>query len=76
MQRNFTYIDAIVEGLIRIQAVISPCKVPYNLSNIGNEPIESATSKTAEKAYLDMQPSDVCGANLCRHWQTRGRSPL
>src|SRR5699024_11100516 len=69
MQRDFTYIDDIVEGVIRIQAVIPTGEVPYSLYNIGNnEPIElarfiqaieSATGKTAEKIYLDMQPGDV-----------------
>lgn len=69
MQRDFTYIDDIVEGVIRIQKVIPTGDIPYRLYNIGNnEPIElsrfikaieTATGKTAEKIYLDMQPGDV-----------------
>src|SRR5699024_2147518 len=69
MQRDFTYIDDIVEGVIRSQAVITTGEGPYSLYNIGNtEPIElarfipaieSATGKTAERIYLDMQPGDV-----------------
>jgi len=69
MQRDFTYIDDIVEGVVRIQDVIPQGKVPYALYNIGNnqpielsrfiEAIESACGKTAEKIYLDMQPGDV-----------------
>lgn len=69
MMRDFTYIDDIVEGVIRIQDVIPVGDIPYSLFNIGNnEPIqlsrfiaaiETATGKTAEKIMLDMQPGDV-----------------
>lgn len=69
MMRDFTYIDDIVEGIIRIQDVIPTEVIPYSLFNIGNnEPIqlsrfiaaiESATGKVAEKIMLDMQPGDV-----------------
>jgi len=69
MQRDFTYIDDIVEGVIRIQDVIPTGEIPYSLYNIGNnqpielsrfiKAIETATGKTAEKIYMDMQPGDV-----------------
>lgn len=69
MLRDFTYIDDIVEGIIRIQDVIPEEKTPYALFNIGNnEPIElarfikaieTALGKTAEKIQLGMQPGDV-----------------
>src|SRR5690554_1966358 len=69
MMRDFTYIDDIVEGVMRIQDVIPGGDIPYSLFNIGNnEPIqlarfiaaiESATGKTAEKTMLDMQSGDV-----------------
>lgn len=69
MMRDFTYIDDIVEGVIRIQDEAPTESIPYNLFNIGNnEPIqlsrfiqaiEKATGKTAEKIMLDMQPGDV-----------------
>ena len=69
MMRDFTYIDDIVEGVIRIQEVIPTDATPYSLFNIGNnEPIklsrfiaaiETATEKSAEKIMLDMQPGDV-----------------
>ena len=69
MQRDFTYIDDIVEGIIRIQDVVQSKDIPYSLFNIGNnEPIqlsrfiqaiETATGRTAEKIQLDMQPGDV-----------------
>lgn len=69
MMRDFTYIDDIVEGVIRIQEVIPQGEIPYSLFNIGNnEPIElarfikaieSALGKEAEKEMLGMQPGDV-----------------
>lgn len=69
MMRDFTYIDDIVEGVIRIQDVIPVGDIPYSLFNIGNnEPIqlsrfiaaiETATGKSTEKIMLDMQPGDV-----------------
>jgi|SRR5690554_481051 len=69
MMRDFTYIDDIVEGVIRIQDVIPADKIPYSLFNIGNnEPIElarfikaieTATGKEAERIMLGMQPGDV-----------------
>lgn len=69
MMRDFTYIDDIVEGVVRIQDVIPQGEVPYSLFNIGNnEPIqlarfikaiESATGREAEKIMLPMQPGDV-----------------
>ena len=69
MQRDFTYIDDIVEGVLRIQDVIPQGKIPYDLFNIGNNQpielsrfisaIEGACGREAEKVYLDMQPGDV-----------------
>lgn len=69
MQRDFTYIDDIVEGVFRIQDVVPHSETPYSLYNIGNNQpielqtfiaaIEQACNKSAEKIYLDMQPGDV-----------------
>lgn len=75
MMRDFTYIDDIVEGVIRIQNVLPQAQqsqgttAPYAIFNIGNnqpiqlsefiEAIEAACGKTAEKIYMDMQPGDV-----------------
>ena len=69
MMRDFTYIDDIVEGIIRIQNVVPAGTVPYELFNIGNNQpielmrfinaIESACGRVAQKIYLDMQPGDV-----------------
>lgn len=69
MMRDFTYIDDIVEGVIRIQDVIPTAEIPYSLFNIGNnEPIElarfikaieTACGRETEKIMLPMQPGDV-----------------
>lgn len=69
MQRDFTYIDDIVEGIVRIQDLIPITKIPYSLFNIGNNQpielsrfisaIEAATGQQAEKISLGMQPGDV-----------------
>lgn len=69
MQRDFTYIDDIVEGIVRIQDVIPAAEIPYTLFNIGNNQpielsrfisaIEMAIGKQAEKINLGMQPGDV-----------------
>ncbi len=69
MQRDFTYIDDIVEGVIRIQDSIPDKNALYRVFNIGNsEPveleefincIENALDKKAEKNYMPMQDGDV-----------------
>lgn len=69
MMRDFTYIDDIVEGVMRIQDVVPQKEAPYSIYNIGNnqpiqlsefiEAIESACGKKAEKNYMEMQPGDV-----------------
>lgn len=69
MMRDFTYIDDIVEGIVRIQEIVPDSAIPYTLFNIGNNhpielsrfiaSIESATGKSAEKINLGMQPGDV-----------------
>ncbi|KAA0874360.1 NAD-dependent epimerase [Nitrincola tapanii] len=73
MQRDFTYIDDIVEGIIRIQARPPQGRegdqAPYRICNIGNnqpielsrfiQAIETACGRKAEKIYLPMQPGDV-----------------
>jgi UDP-glucuronate 4-epimerase len=73
MMRDFTYIDDIVEGVVRVsdkpatpQADIS---VPYRVFNIGNNQpeklmdfigiLEGAFGKAAEKEFLPMQAGDV-----------------
>jgi len=66
MSRDFTYIDDIVEGVIRV--INNPAK-NYKIYNIGNnapvklmdfiEAIEKKLGKTIEKNYLPMQAGDV-----------------
>ena len=69
MLRDFTYIDDIVEGIVRIINVIPDKDIPATIYNIGNqrptclmeyiECIENATGKKAVKNYLPMQAGDV-----------------
>ncbi|MDH1767228.1 NAD-dependent epimerase [Comamonas aquatica] len=69
MQRDFTYIDDIVEGVVRILQQPSQEVIPYNLFNIGNnqpieldhfiKAIESACGKASKKIMLPMQAGDV-----------------
>lgn len=74
MQRDFTYIDDVVEGIVRLldrppSGDDSPSKAPYKVYNIGNntpvllsrfiEVIEAALGKKAQLNLLPMQPGDV-----------------
>ncbi len=73
MMRDFTYIDDIVEGVVRV--LDKPAtpeaggNVPYRIFNIGNNApeklmdfigtLENAFGKVAEKEFLPMQAGDV-----------------
>jgi len=69
MMRDFTYIDDIVEGVVRV--IDNPKKdtPPYKVYNIGNnapvklmdfiDAIEQKLDKKIEKNFLPMQPGDV-----------------
>lgn len=75
MQRDFTYIDDVIEGIVRVinrppQAnPDSNSNARYKIYNIGNnqpvelltfiEVIEKAMGKKARKNFLPMQPGDV-----------------
>ena len=73
MMRDFTYIDDIVEGVVRtIDKPATPptnSSVPYRVFNIGNNQpeklmdfigiLENAFGKVAEKEFLPMQAGDV-----------------
>jgi UDP-glucuronate 4-epimerase len=75
MMRDFTYIDDIVEGVVRVldkiatPSLASDTGAPYRIFNIGNNQpeklldfigfIEQTIGKTAIKEYLPMQPGDV-----------------
>ena len=73
MLRDFTYIDDIVEGVIRVlDKPATPSAntgAPYRLFNVGNNQpeklmdfiglLESAIGKTAQKEFLPMQAGDV-----------------
>ncbi|MGU3368064.1 NAD-dependent epimerase [Bacillus mycoides] len=72
MYRDFTYIDDIVDGIIKLlgnSPVLNNKELPYKIYNIGNnkpvklldfiQAIESAVGKEAVKEYYPMQPGDV-----------------
>lgn len=69
MQRDFTYIDDIVEGIVRIEKKPPTHTPPYSIYNIGNSApiplsrfihaIEEACQARAIKTMLPMQPGDV-----------------
>lgn len=73
MKRDFTYIDDIVEGIVRVMAKLpdpqGQSQARYKVYNIGNnqpvelmtfiETLENCLGKTAQKNLLPMQPGDV-----------------
>lgn len=72
MQRDFTYIDDVIEGVVRVMHRLPedhPPEAPYKLYNIGNhqpvalsrfiEVVEEALGKSAQQQFLPMQPGDV-----------------
>lgn len=71
LYRDFTYIDDIVEGIVKVLNGPPSCEsgVPYKLYNIGNsspvklldfiETLEQALEQEAIKEFHDMQPGDV-----------------
>ncbi len=72
MQRDFTYVDDIVEGVVRVvDRIATPAcgNVPYRIFNIGNNRparlldfitcVESALGMQAQKNWLPLQPGDV-----------------
>ncbi|RDY57602.1 NAD-dependent epimerase [Flagellimonas nanhaiensis] len=73
LERDFTYIDDIVEGVVRVLEDDVKRRIntnePYKIYNIGNnqsvklldfiDAIEEELGKKAEREFLDMQPGDV-----------------
>jgi UDP-glucuronate 4-epimerase len=71
MLRDFTYIDDIVDGVVRIATTghVRPLDVPHAIYNIGNNHperlddfialLEKLTAKRAIRENLPMQPGDV-----------------
>ena len=73
MKRDFTYVDDIVEGVLRVldkpATPVAEGGAPHRVFNIGNHDpvplldfiacIERATGRTASKRLLPMQPGDV-----------------
>ena len=74
MWRDFTYIDDIVDGIVRLSRIndnkiFNSNDVPFNIFNIGNNKpeklnkfvkiLEKTLNKKSIKVYLEMQPGDV-----------------
>jgi UDP-glucuronate 4-epimerase len=69
MRRDFTYVDDIVEGVVRVLDAVPCGEPPYKVYNIGNhDPVdlmefigilENCLGKKAERRLLPMQPGDV-----------------
>ena len=69
MERDFTYIDDITEGIMRVIDNPQKTETPYKIYNIGNnapvklmdfiETLEKKIGKTAQKNMMEMQPGDV-----------------
>jgi UDP-glucuronate 4-epimerase len=84
MERDFTYVDDVVEGLVRVIALQAP---GYRLYNIGRaEPVplmqfvgevERALGRKAHKRFLPMQPGDVVSthADVEDFWRLTGYRP-
>lgn len=88
-QRDFTYIDDIVEGILRV--IDKPAKSNYQIYNIGNshpeqlltfvETLEKHLGKTAIKNLLPLQPGDVQDtyadvSDLMRDFDYSPKTPL
>ncbi len=69
MQRDFTYIDDVIEGVLMVMKHPSEDEIPYRIYNIGHsEPvnlmdfisvIEQVSGQKAVKKFTKMQPGDV-----------------
>ncbi|SHJ38165.1 NAD-dependent epimerase [Pseudozobellia thermophila] len=69
MERDFTYVDDIVEGVVRVLTTSTQDRDRYKIYNIGNnnavkltdfiEAIEESMGQKAEKVMMPMQPGDV-----------------
>jgi len=69
LYRDFTYVDDIIDGIVKVLKGIPENEPPYRIYNIGNsspvklldfiETIEKALGKKAVKNFTEMQPGDV-----------------
>ena len=91
MERDFTYVDDIVEGVVRVLTRPTEGRDFYKIYNIGNnnsvklndfiEAIEEQIGKKAEKELLPMQPGDVYRTwadvdNLIEDYGYRPNTPI
>jgi UDP-glucuronate 4-epimerase len=88
MQRDFTYIDDIVEGLTRVVARPQPGARLYNIGNCSPvalldfvHALEGALGKRARRRYLPLQPGDVVATHadvedFCEYTGFRPATPV
>jgi UDP-glucuronate 4-epimerase len=84
MERDFTYIDDVVEALVRVMDCQEPGPRLYNLGHAQPVPlmrfvraIERALGRCAHKRFLPMQPGDVVSthADVDDLWRLTGYKP-
>ena len=74
MYRDFTYIDDVVEGIVRVlDRPPTGTGVPYRIYNVGRgapvrlmdfiAELEKALGQNAEKIFLPLQPGDVASTH-------------
>ena len=91
MERDFTYIDDIIEGVYKIIISNKKRKEAYKIYNIGNskpvnlmdfiKAIEKALGKEAKKNFLPMQPGEVVStyadvSNLIKDFDYKPNTPI
>lgn len=69
LQRDFTYIEDVIDATVRVLDSPSGGPVPYKIYNVGNSSpvalmdfirlLELHAGKTAAKVFVEMQPGDV-----------------
>lgn len=87
MRRDFTYIDDIAEGVVRIARQPADAARPCRVFNVGNgapvpllefvSTLERALGQAARQRLLPMQPGDVASthADVTDFWQATGFRP-
>ncbi len=88
MERDFTYIDDVIQGVLKVLEHPSEEENPYRIYNIGHSSpvklmdfisvIEQVSGRSAVKQFMEMQPGDVLrtSADVSRLQQDFGYHPV
>lgn len=88
MKRDLTYIDDIVESIIRVLNLIPTGEIPFRVLNVGNDNpvellgliklIEDTIGKKAKKKLVEMQPGDILNswADVKELYELTGFKPI